>query len=213
MVSSGERTIRFRYLICVLTAGMVFGVLGVPQIGLAGASSVMQSDDGLHPHLLMPDNRLVIGTVQKIDQDSGVMEINIGELEPLVLSLDDAAERGMTSMKRGDKLEIVLLTNGIPIDYHLVGQPEWNRVVRGILLEPACGDHKWALVETTQGNVEPFEIVVDARLKVMDIPVGVPAMFLLSKYNFIIDAAFGDEAALLDTLTQWSKERQRMVHY
>ena len=213
MKSAFQGNIRFRYLSWVLAVGMVTGAFVIPLNSIAGSSSVIQSENGLHPHLLMPDNRLVIGTVQKIDNDSGVMEINIGELEPLILSLDDAAERGITSMKRGDKLEIVLLANGIPIDYHLVGQPGWNRVVRGILLEPLAGDHKWALVKTTQGNVEPFAVAVDARLKVMDMPVGVPAMFLLDKYNVIIDATFGDEAAMLDTLTQWSKERQRMVHY
>jgi len=69
------------------------------------------------------------------------------------------------------------------------------------------------LIRTTQGKVEPYEITVDARLKLMDIPVGIPAMFLLDKRNILIDATYGNEAALLNTLTRWSKERQRMVHY
>ena len=191
--------------------GIVVGALGFPLNGMAGSSSVVQSENGLHPHLLLPDNRIVIGTVQHIK--SGVMQINIGALEPLFLSVQDAAERGITSIERGDKLEIVLTNNDLAIDYHLVGQPGWDRVVRGALLQPLVGDHKWALVRTTQGKVEPFEITVDARLKIMNIPVGVPAMFLLNKYNIIIDATFGDEGALLDILTQWSKERQRVVHY
>jgi len=178
---------------------------------MAGSSSVIQSDNGLHPHLLLPDNRIVIGTVQHIK--SGVIQVNIGELEPLFLSVQDAAERGITSIERGGKLEIVLTNTGLPIDYHLVEQSGWDRVVRGVLVQPLVGDHHWALIRTTQGKVEPFEITVDARLTVMNIPVGVPAIFLLDKRNILIDATFGDEAALLDTLTQWSKERQRMVHY
>ena len=42
-------------------------------------------------------------------------------------------------------------------------------------------------------------------------PVGVPAMFLLNKANIIIDATFGDERALIETLEQWSKDRQRII--
>jgi len=200
-----------RYLALVLAVGMVVGVLGFPLIGMAGSASGTQSDNGLHPHLLLPDNRIVIGTVQH--SKSGVIQVNIGELEPLFLSVQDAAERGITSIERGDKLEIVLTNTGLPIDYHLVGQPGWDRVVRGVLVQPLVGDHQWALIRTTQGKVEPFEITVDARLTVMKIPVGVPAMFLLDKRNILIDATFGDEAVLLDTLTQWSKARQRVVHY
>lgn len=186
------------------------GAFVLSLTGMAGPSSVTQSENGLHPHLLLPDNRIVVGTVQHIKSE--VMQVNIGELEPLFLSVQDAAERGITSIERGDKLAIVLTNNNLPIDYHLVGQPGWDRVVRGTLLQTLLGDHKWALIRTTQGKVEPFKITVDARLKVMDIPVGVPAMFLLNKHNIIIDATFGDEGVLLDTLTQWSKERQRVVH-
>ena len=203
--------IRFRYLPWVLTIGIVTGAVVLPLSSMAGSSSVIQSDNGLHPHLLLPDNRIVIGTVQHIK--SGVIQVNIGELEPLFLSVQDAAERGITSIERGGKLEIVLTNTGLPIDYHLVEQSGWDRVVRGVLVQPLVGDHHWALIRTTQGKVEPFEITVDARLTVMNIPVGVPAIFLLDKRNILIDATFGDEAALLDTLTQWSKERQRMVHY
>lgn len=203
--------IRFRYLAWVLAVGIAVGALGFPLIGMADSSSITQSDNGLHPHLLMPDNRIVIGTVQHIK--SGVMQINIGELEPLFLSVQDAAERGLTSIKTGDRLEIVLTNNDLPIDYHLVGQPGWYRVVQGTLLQPLVGDHKWALIRTTQGKVEPFELTVDSLPIVFEIPVGVPAMFLLDKHNMIIDAKSGDERALMDTLTQWSKERQRMVNY
>lgn len=58
-----------------------------------------------------------------------------------------------------------------------------------------------------------YEITVDARLKMMDIPVGIPAMFLLDKRNILVDATYGNESDLLNALTQWSKERQRIVHY
>ena len=46
----------------------------------------------------------------------------------------------------------------------------------------------------------------------LNIPVGVQAMYLLNKANIIIDATFGDERALLETLSTWSTGRQRGIH-
>jgi hypothetical protein len=58
---------------------------------------------------------------------------------------------------------------------------------------------------------EPYEVVEGARQKMLNIPVGVPALYLLNKDSVIIDATFGDEGALLQTLATWSKDRQRMI--
>ena len=63
----------------------------------------------------------------------------------------------------------------------------------------------------TLGMNEPFEIAEGTRQTVLNIPVGVPALSLLNKANIIIDATLGDERALLQTLAQWSKDRQRMI--
>ena len=49
------------------------------------------------------------------------------------------------------------------------------------------------------------------RKTVLNIPVGVPALYLLNKASVIIDATFGGKGALLQTLAQWSKARQRMI--
>jgi len=51
-----------------------------------------------------------------------------------------------------------------------------------------------------------------ARQKMLNIPVGVPAMYLLNKDNLVIDATFGNERALMETLAAWSKDRQRIIH-
>jgi len=198
------------YLGYLLFTGLLAGILSGPTLGLASQSS-KELDTSLQSHLLLPDNRVVVGTVVHIK--SGIIQVNIGELEPLYLSVQDAAEKGITSLHIGDRFDIVLTNNDLPIDYHLVGKPGWDRVVRGALLQPLMGDYKWALIRTTQGKVEPFEISLGVRNTVMNIPVGVPAMFLINKENILIDATFGTEGALLDILTQWSKERQRLVHY
>lgn len=67
------------------------------------------------------------------------------------------------------------------------------------------------MIRTTQGLNEPYEVTEGAREKVLNISVGVPALFLLNKANIIIDATVGNERALLETLAQWSKDRQRII--
>jgi len=159
--------------------------------------------------LLLPDDRIVIGTVQHVR--SGVVQVNIAELEPLFLSLEAAAEKGISSIKPGDKLKIVISGENEPIDFQPADQPGWDRVLKGHLIQPLMGDQRWALVRTAQDMNEPYEVAEVARHKVLNIPVGVPAMFLLDKGNVIIDATFGSEQALLGTLAKWSQDRQRMI--
>lgn len=49
------------------------------------------------------------------------------------------------------------------------------------------------------------------RKTVLNIPVGVPALYLLNEAGVIIDATVGGKGALRQTLAQWSKNRQRMI--
>ncbi|MBK5280854.1 MAG: hypothetical protein JJE16_02060, partial [Nitrospiraceae bacterium] len=97
------------------------------------------------------------------------------------------------------------------LDFHLADQPGWDRVLKGYLIQPIVGDQQWTVIRTVQGKPEPYDIAGVARRKVLHIPVGVPAMFLLNKANIIIDATFGDERALVETLAQWSTDRQRLI--
>lgn len=160
--------------------------------------------------VLLPDDRLVSGTVQ--DVKSWQIQVSIGELMPVFLSLDAASDKGMPSLQPGDKLTIVVSGENEFIDFHLAAQPGWDRVLKGSLLQPVVGDQRWAVIRTTQGLNEPYEVAEGARQKVLNIPVVVPAIYLLNKANIIIDATFGDERALLETLATWSKDRQRGIH-
>lgn len=160
--------------------------------------------------VMLPDDRLVHGTVQ--DVKSGQIQVNIGELMPVFLSVEAASEKGMPSLQPGDKLTIVVSSENEFIDFHLAGQPGWDRVLKGSLIQPVVGDQRWAVIRTTQGVNEPYEVAERARQKVLNIPVGVPAMYLLDKANIIIDATFGDERVLLETLLTWSKDRQWSIH-
>ena len=161
--------------------------------------------------ILLPDDRLVHGTVQ--DVKSGQIQVNIGELMPVILSAEAAMEKGMPSLKSGDKLTIIVTDQNEFIDFHLTDQPGWDRIVKGNLAQPVVGDQRWAVIRTTQGTLEPYEVAQgnDARQKVLNLPVGVPALFLLNTANIIIDATFGNERALLETMAQWSKDRRQVV--
>jgi hypothetical protein len=159
--------------------------------------------------MLLPDDRLVSGTVQ--DVKSWQIQVNIGELQPVFLSVEAASEKGMPSLQPGDKLTIVVSDQNQFIDFHLANQPGWDRVLKGRIAQPVVGDQKWAVVHTGQNRPEPYEVAEIARQKVLHLPVGVPALFLLNKANIIIDATFGDERALMETLATWSKDRQRII--
>jgi len=190
---------------------MAFSALGFdlmpPSIVNAESGQKSQMARGL----LLPGEQIILGTVQHVKLD--VIQVNIGHLEPLFLSLRAAAEKGITPIQRGDTLKIIVSDQNQFVDFHKADYPGWDRVLKGHLLQPLLGDHKWAVIQTEKGTNETYEVNEEALHTVMNIPVGVPAEFLLNKDNILIDATFGDEGVLLDTLAQWSKDRQRVVHY
>lgn len=160
--------------------------------------------------VLLPDDRLVQGTIE--DVKSGQIQVNIGELMPVFLSMEAASEKGLLPLQPGDKLTIIVSSENEFIDFHLADQPGWDRVLKGHLIQPMVGDQRWAVIRTMQGTNEPYEVAEGARQKMLNIPVGVPAMYLLNKDNLVIDATFGNERALMETLAAWSKDRQRIIH-
>jgi hypothetical protein len=97
----------------------------------AAHSGTTQSSERV---VLLPYHRLVHGTVQ--DVKSGQIQVNIGELMPVFLSVDAASEQGMSSLQRGDKLTIVVSGENEFIDFHLADQPGWDRVLKGHLVQP-----------------------------------------------------------------------------
>ena len=195
-----------RWVMSLILIGVVLGTgLSLLKPAAAYAGTTGANDRAV----LLPDDRLVRGTVQEVR--SGQIQVNIGELMPIYLSVEAASEKGMAPLKPGDKLTIVVSDENLFIDFHLADQPGWDRVLKGHLIQPIVGDQQWAVIRLVQGKPEPYEIAEVARRKVLQLPVGVPALFLLNKANIIIDATFGDERALVETLAQWSKDRQRMI--
>ncbi len=193
----------------LMLLGLALGVgLSLLQPGSVHAGSTGPSERAV----LLPDDRLVPGTVQHVK--SGQIQVNIGELMPVFLSVEAATQKGMPLLQPGDKLTIIVSGENEFIDFHLANQPGWDRVLKGHLVQPLVGDQRWAVIRTAQGRLEPYEVAQgnDARQKVLNIPVGVPALYLLNKANLIIEVTFGDEGALVQTLAKWSKDRPQIIH-
>ena len=176
-----------------------------PSLALSESDQKAQNARGM----LLPGEQIILGTVQHIKSD--VIQVNIGNPEPLFLSLRAAAKKGITSIQPGDTLKIVVSDQSQFIDFFQADYPGWDRTLKGHLLQPLIGDHQWAVIQTEKGANETYEVDEKARHTVMSIPVGMPAVFLLNKENILIDATFGNEGALLHTLARWSKKRHRMV--
>ena len=185
----------------VLGTGFSLWQPGAAQSAATGASEWM---------VLLPGDRIVLGTVHAVK--SGQIQVNIGELMPIFLSVNAASEQGTPSLQPGDTLTIIVSGENEVIDVHLANQLGWDRVLNGHLMQPLVGDQRWAVIRTRQGLNEPYEVAEGARQNVLKIPIGVPALYLLNTANLIIDATFGDERALLETLAQWSRDRQQIIH-
>jgi len=122
--------------------------------------------------LLLPGEQIILGTVQHVKSD--VIQVNIGHLEPLFLSVEAAAEKGIPSIQRGDTLKIVVSDQNQVVDFHKADDPGWDRALKGHLLQPLLGDHQWAVIQTEKGANETYKVDEEARDTVMNIPVGVP---------------------------------------
>lgn len=209
--SDGNFLGRFLPIACLALALSLIAFLAIslssmpPSLALSESSQQAQIARGL----LLPGEQIILGAVQHVKSD--VIQVNIGPPAPLFLSLSAAAEKGITSIQQGDKLKIVVSDQDQFIDFFKADYPGWDKSLKGHLLQPLMGDHQWAVIQTKKGTNETYEVDEKARHTVMNIPVGMPAVFLLNKENILIDASFGNEGALLHTLARWSKKRHRMV--
>ncbi|MBS0149827.1 MAG: hypothetical protein JSR31_02735 [Nitrospira sp.] len=140
---------------------------------------------------LLPENQVITGTVQAVK--SGVIEIDIGKLEPLFLSENAARDKGIGSMKPGDQLKVVLSNENEPVSYHRADMPGWDIAVKGKLLHSLRGDHGVALLKTEWGTNLPYHVTEYARHKMQHIPVGVSALFLFDVQGVIVDATTANQ--------------------
>jgi hypothetical protein len=152
---------------------------------------------------------MVTDTVDSIS--GGIIRVNTGELLPRFLSQREAAEKGVLPLKRGDKLQVVLNEQNIVVDYHLLGQERWHRIIRGRLAQPLPVGQEWAVIRQ-ENTEEAFSVRPLARSKVSAIPVNIPAIFLTDEANRIVDATFGSEDGLLRQTADWKRTPPKAVY-
>lgn len=167
------------FLLLFLVSSTAYGLLQ-PTIAQANTELDMER------LYLLPENQVVTGTVQ--DVKLGVIEIDLGHLDPLFLSDNAARDKGIWPVKPGDKLKIVLSNENEPVAFHRADKPGWDIAIKGRLLHSLRGDHSLALLQTDWGTNLPYRVTEYARHKVQHIPVGVPALFLFDVQGVIVDA-------------------------
>ncbi|WP_447979526.1 hypothetical protein [Candidatus Nitrospira bockiana] len=165
--------------------------------------SVEKSVEHKEYRVLWPGHRILGGTVESITGDT--IRVNTGELLPRFLSLREATEKGLSDLKKGDRLELAVNDQNLVVDYHLAGQETWHRIIRGHLAQPLPVGQEWAVIKTEGGKEEAFAVRPLARSKVAAIPMYAPAVFLLDEAGKVIDATFGTEQALQQRTAEWKR--------
>jgi hypothetical protein len=185
-----------------LLAGHLASELGLasePSAGPPRSSQMLQSPKG--NRVLLPDDLLVVGTVEEVTADQ--VKVNTGELMPRYLPLKEAVENRVRPLIRGDLVEIWVNNQDLVVDYHPLDSLGWHRIIRGSLAQRLGDDQEWAVIRNAQGKEEAHAVRPLARSKVAAVPVGSLALFLIDRGNKIVDATFGNEEALQRAAKGW----------
>lgn len=149
---------------------------------------------------MLQGERHVMGTVEEIKSDQ--IRVNTGEVQPRYIPLNQAKEKGLPEIKKGDALEITLNDQNLIVDYHLVtdsGQPlehGKHQVVKGQIAQPLVIGHDEAVIRTEDGKELSYLIRSQARSKMASIPVGTDAIFMVDEANKIVDVNFANKEAV-----------------
>jgi hypothetical protein len=155
-----------------------------PDTKAPQAAAIPRPDQTEEPQLL-PGHRVVKGTVEEVKGD--MARVNLGDLKTRPLSLKQGQEKGIESLKEGDRVEIVINSENGVVDYHREGQPHQHRILRGRVAEVAEGI-EWALIIEESGKKERYAVQPEARSRIKKVYTGAPAVFLIGEANNILDA-------------------------
>ena len=151
--------------------------------------------------IVLPDDRLVVGTVEKVKD--GQVKVNTGQLMPRYLLLHEAIDDKMRPLIRGDLVEIWVNAQDLVVDYHPIDELGWHRILRGSLVQSLPVDQECVVIKGDRGKEEAYAVRPLARSKVAAMPIGSCALFLVDKANKIVDATFGDDKALRQAIEEW----------
>lgn len=202
MNAAGMRSRSMQGLFSLVMAGLVSGMpVTVPSGAWAGTAA--KADDYPGHLVLLPGERIVLGTVETVE--GGMVRINVGELEPRFIPIKGTLEKGEWSLRKGDRVELALSTENLVVDYHPVNHPGWHRIIRGRLAQPLVVGYEWAVIRTETGKEEAFAVRPLARLKMAAIPIDVPALFLVGEADKILDAEIGEDQVLSSRIQEWKR--------
>lgn len=140
-------------------------------------------------HQLLPENRVLLGTVEEIRSDQA--KINTGEGQARYIPMNVRKDKGLPELQVGDQVEITINDQNLLVDVHKAGEATHHRVVRGRLAGPMPTGHDKAVIRTTEGKEETHLIRPVAKSKVASIPVGADAVFLIDELDKIVDVTMG----------------------
>jgi hypothetical protein len=132
--------------------------------------------------------RVITGTVEEVRGEQA--KVDTGEVQPRYLPMNLREEKGLPSLKKGDRVEITVNDQNLIVDVHMAGEESHHRKVHGVLAQPLVTGHDKAVIQAKEGQEESYKIVSMARSKVASIPVGAEATFLIDEMDQIVDVTF-----------------------
>jgi exosome complex RNA-binding protein Csl4 len=136
---------------------------------------------------LLPGHRVVTGTVEEVKADMARVRVDTGDLTTRPLSLKQGQEKGIHSLKEGDRVELIINSENGLVDYHREGHPGVHRVLRGRVAEIAEGV-EWAEIIGENGDKARYPVQSEARSRIKKVYTGAPALFLIGEANNVLDA-------------------------
>lgn len=170
---------------------------------LFGAASA--ADIATKPHAqLLPGDRVLLGTVVTVAAEQA--QIDTGEPERRFVPMNVRKTKGLPTLKKGDRVEVIVNDQNLLVDVHLVGEGAHHLIVQGKLAQPLVTGHNRAVIRTADGAEDHCFIRPVARSKVASIPVGVEAVFLIDELHQIVDVTFGSPEAVHRAAELWQKK-------
>jgi hypothetical protein len=176
-------------------------LLGIVFYALPAANAQM---------VLLPDNRIIVGTVAEIAADQ--VKVYTAEVMPRYLSVKQAREKGIWPLHKGDHLHIVVNEQNMVLGYHPVGDMGSHQIVQGRLAQPLMVGQEWAVVKPEGRQEQIYRVRALVRSKLAAVPIGLPAVFLIDETNQIMDTAFGSDEALHAAAKGWQGSSPKGVN-
>ena len=179
---------------------LVLVLCGFSWASIPGAAAELEPSHGQ----LLPGDRVLLGTVEEVRSDQA--RVDTGELQPRFIPMGVRKDKGMPTLKQGDRIEITVNEQNLLVDVHLPGESSHHQIVQGQLAGNLETGHDKAVIRTLDGAEQSHFIRPVARSKVASVPVGVDAVFLIDELDKIVDVTYGSLEAVHRAAELWQKK-------